>query len=309
MNRLLWKGLALAALNVLLGAGILAAHDARLVYQPWETDSVLLLMPRGEATDTVLLGSSHAYLFSRFEKNHAMLQETLGPEVFNMAMPTGGGALPARLYFEYFFEQGNSAKQLLYFLDPFVLFNEGSNEYHKFVYYEPFEAGFFLKILRNSADWRRAFTYVRSKFGAAWFFQKPEPLIEHPHALTAEDVRPDRVQARIDSLYTEGMPEDHFARYCAEVERILALCGKHGVEAHLLIPPTLLGPEPGAEQMLAWLREIQSQYAFHLHDLSGSTPDPKYYYNLDHLNTAGVGYFLREVLMPALDQSGHVAGA
>ena len=173
-----WVGHAciLAAINVLLGLLVLQVHDGRLHYTPWETDSVLLCMPEDTAYDLVVLGASHAYLLSRFEEHHAMMEETLGMRTFNMAMPSGGGVLPARLYLETFLERGNTARHAVYFLDPFVFFSPACNEAHKLVYFEPFQFRFFWKLLRNGYPVRRLFTYLQSKFTYAWLFQPAQPL-------------------------------------------------------------------------------------------------------------------------------------
>ena len=123
MKLFLVKGVLLLVLNGLLSASLLKIHGARLDYAPWETDSILLTMPKGDAVDLVILGSSHAYLMSRFEKNFELLESGLKMRTLNMALPTGGGIRPARYYLEHFVESGGTAPRLLYVLVPFVFFS------------------------------------------------------------------------------------------------------------------------------------------------------------------------------------------
>ncbi len=295
---LLQKAVCLLLLNVAAGLALLAWHQSSLNYQPWETDSVLLRMPDGESRDLVILGASHAYLLSRFKANHEILEETLGMRVFNMAMPSGGGVVPARLYLETFLEQGNRARAVAYFLDPFVLFSPGASHSHKFVYYEPLQAGFLWKLAINRYPVRRIFTYAKSKFSADWLFQGPEPLYEHNGTLEGTRIAPEHIKERIRTLYPGGLHEHEFVRLRADLVAIAERCRQEDMPLFLIIPPTLLGPEPGAARMLDWLSEIQAQYGFQIHDLCGVMPEQKYYYNLDHLNTAGVGRFIGEFVRP-----------
>lgn len=304
MFRLLTKGLALLALNGALALVLLSAHRSTLDYAPWETDSVLLVMPEDKPFGLAILGASHGYLLSRFRENHQILQDTVNRRCFNMAMPTGGGLVPARLYLDTFYDRGNTAEQVVYFLDPFVFYSAGANDAHKFVYFEPFEPRFLWRLIREGYPPRRILTYVRAKFSYAWLTQEPAPLIAHPHALTPADVAPERIARRIETLYLEGRQEDIFQRYAPEFLRIAGRCRREGSRFVVIIPPTLLGPEPGAAHVLAWLAEKRAELGFELHNLVNAMPEPRYYYNLDHLNTAGVAHFCQVYLAPILDGSG-----
>src|SRR5690606_36410579 len=118
----------------------LALHAATLHMANWETDARLLNMPSNASRDYVFLGSSHAYLLSRFRDNAEQTESILGGRVENLAMPSGGGLRPARLYLEEFLARGNRTREVIYFLDPFVFYSPGPNDQHKFVYFEPLQA-------------------------------------------------------------------------------------------------------------------------------------------------------------------------
>ena len=299
--RLLVKGAAFLALNAVLAVAVLKVHDATLHYQPWETDSILLVMPEDTHKDLVFLGTSHAYLFSRFKENHDVTEAALGRTFFDMALPQGGGVVPARFYLETYWESGNTAGRAVYFLDPFVLYNVGANERHKFVYFEPFQFRFLSKLIWNGYGHKRIISYIRSKFSRAWLLQRPEPLTHHT-AHTREDwVNPDRIALRMKSLYTDGISDEVFATYTAEFERIVRLCEAHHTPLSVVVLPTLLGPETGDAAMMAWLKDLQQSHSFDVHDWVNAIPDYTKFYNLDHLNLAGVKMFMRDFLRPMLD--------
>ena len=301
MAKLLYKGFLLVAVNAALGIALLAAVDAGHRYAPWETDSLLEVMPRDTHFGLVILGSSHAYILSRLEEHHAILERELGMAVMNLALPTGGGIRPARLFLEQFLAQGNRADHVLICADPFVFFGTGPNDQHKFVYYEPLRLSFLWRLVRDGYPLRRIFVYVRSKFSWDWLMQHAEPMTNQPLALTGP-IDAQRVALRIDSLYTEGLNATTFAHYAPELDRILADCQRADAAAHILVMPTLLGEEPGAEAMTAYVSSLQDRFAFTFDDLANAMPHPAYYCDLDHLNTAGVQHFVHTYLKPLMTQ-------
>lgn len=296
--RVLSRLALLGVLCMTLVWGVLALHDATLHYANWETDARLLNMPSNATRDYVLLGSSHAYLLSRFRDNAALTESILGGSVENLAMPSGGGLRPARLYLEEFLSRGNQTKHVIYFLDPFVFYSPGPNDQHKFVYFEPLQARFLVHLLADGYPPRQIFAYVRSKLSYGWFFQKAEPLIAHTGTVDEASRTPERIALRMDSLYMDGLQDAYFQRYATELERIMALCESRDIPLDLVSMPTLLGPESGDARMQAWLTAMQAKHRFRFVSFVDAMPDGKWFYNLDHLNTTGVEHFLRTVLLP-----------
>lgn len=299
--RLLVKGAAFLALNAVLAVGLLKVHEATLHPKPWETDSILLVMPENTHQDLVFLGTSHAYLFSRFEEHHKATEQALGRSVFNMALPQGGGIKPARFYLESYWEADNTAGRVVYFLDPFVFYSTGANENHKFIYFEPFRFRFLAKLVANGYSYRRIITYIRSKFSREWLLQQPEPLIRHTATVRPEQVNAARVRQRMATLYYDGLDDSVFDTYCAEFKRIVAACKAHGTPLTIVVAPTLLGPEPGHAAMMAWLDTLAESGAIGVYDWVNAMPDPAKFYNLDHMNLDGVRQFMSAFLRPALD--------
>ncbi|MBX3176188.1 MAG: hypothetical protein KF886_02400 [Candidatus Hydrogenedentes bacterium] len=293
------KGIAFLALNAALAWAVLALHERTLSYAPWETDSILLAMPEEANHDLVFLGTSRAYLFSRFREHHEVTEAALGRTVFNMALPQGGGIKPARFYLETYFEGGNRAGRVVYFLDPFVFHSRGANEDHKFVYFEPLRLQFLAKMIGNGYNHRQLVSYIRSKFSRAWLLQGPEPLVHHTAHMDADGQTAERVALRIETLFPEGYQPETARRYAAEFWRIVDVCRENGVPLTVAVLPTLLGPEPGHGEMLELVAEIGPEGG--VYDWHGAIGDYRRYYNLDHLNLGGVELFMREFLRPALD--------
>lgn len=299
--RLVWRCAAFALLNAVLAVAVLKIHEATLKRERWETDSILLVMPEGEHRDVVMLGTSHAYVCARFQEHQAATERELGASVFNMAIPQGGGIVPARFYLETYFDAGNRADHVVYLLDPFVLYTRGSNEDHKFVYFEPFQFRFFEKMVRNGYNYRQLVSYVRSKFSGAWLLQKPDVLIHHVKGYPPELVTPERIEKRMGTLYPDGMHEEVFEHYTREFMKIAARCKAEGARLDVVVPPTLMGPEWGHATMMKWLEGLRDRGDITLTDCSNAIKNPERYYNLDHLNLSGIEEFMGHYVRPMLD--------
>lgn len=301
--RLLVKGALFVTINALVALAVLKMHERTLARAPWETDSILLVMPEESHRDLVFLGTSRSYLFSRFREHHEATEKILGRSVFNMALPQGGGITPARFYLETYWAAGNTTDRVVFFLDPFVLYSPGANNDHKFVYFEPLQLRFLARMVCNGYNYQQIISYIRSKFSRMWLLQQPELLIHHTAHLSKEGVSAERIARRIDSLYYDGLREETFANYAEEFGRIAETCRKQDTPLTVVVLPTLLGPEPGHARMMEWLRKMETQGEIDVHDWVNAMPDYTKFYNLDHMNLDGVKQFMRETLRPALDSA------
>jgi len=294
MLRLAWRLALIAGLNAALALAVLSWHDGRLRYEAWQTDAAIAaLPPQPGAFAHVFLGSSRAYLLSRFREHERLVETALGGDVANLAMPTGGGIRPARFHLEYFFHEGHRAPSVVYFADPFVFYNIGSNDAHKFVYFEPFRLSLLWIMARSGYPPRQMLTYVQSKFSWSWLTQGPEEMIAHPGTYPPSSVGPANTQLRLDSLYVDGRSEDVFQRYAEEFLAIYEIAVRHGARFTVVVPPTLLDHDPGLPRMLEFLEKTRESRSMTVIDLSDAIRDPALYYNLDHLNTRGVEVLAR----------------
>jgi hypothetical protein len=274
-------------LNTVLGIVALCAVGWGRPMETWETDSVLLGNRLDASYDYVLAGTSRTYFMSRARANHEALESALSGRVLNIGLPTAGGIKPAYTYLDYVLRQGVQPETLLLCLDPFVLYGEGWNENHKFVYFEPFRPGFLAQIIRDRYPWRRIFVYIRSKFSMDWLQSGPEPL-DRFKAEVPTMPAPEHVQKRMANIYQEGVKPELFARYSPWLEAILTRCESAGIAVHIITLPTLLGPEPGQEATEQFLHSLKERHDFTYHNWVDALQRPEYFFDLDHLNTRGV---------------------
>ncbi|MFM1918660.1 MAG: hypothetical protein RLZZ303_294, partial [Candidatus Hydrogenedentota bacterium] len=295
--RLLWRAALLLSLNALAGLVALTWLGRGHALNPWETDAKLEGFRFDQPHDLIILGTSRAYTLSRYEANHKALEEGLRARVLNLAMPAAGGVKPAWTYLRHALDRGMRPKAVLIALDPFVFFSEACNEQHKFVYYEPFEFGFFRALLADAYPWRRILTHVRHKFTLEWILREPSPLPRFDNALSS---LPDQehVARRMDSLYLEGLSPEKMAHYGRYLRKMLERCQSEGIAAHVMLMPTLLGEEPGAAAFHELLNNLREEFAFTQSNLVDAMPSPEYFYDSDHMNAAGVERFVSGHLAP-----------
>ncbi len=302
MKKFAFKAAALIALNVLAGLAVLAVIDARHTDKQWETDSILYVIPRDTPFDLVTMGTSRARVFSEFKNNCEFAERELGARFLNLAIPFGGGIRPEKMFLENFFDRGNTAKAVVLFLDPFMLFADDFNKYHRFVFYEPFRIRFLIELFQNDIPIQRIITYIRSKFGLYWIFRESVVKEWDPRVAHATPDEKEMVRKRIDSLYPEGLSETAFSRYTQDLDAIFKMVQAHGARMIVVFAPTLLGPEPGAAKTVAWLEGRKRTYPIEFHDFTNAMQDYAYFADHDHLNTKGFEYFVTQHLKPILQE-------
>ena len=222
MKRLIQKLILFGVLNACIAAALLAATEARFSsFTQYETDSVLLSTPKHTHFDLLVMGTSRAHLLTRIKCNWESLERELDSTVFNIAVPFGGGILPEKMYLTHFYQQGNSADTIVYFLDAFTLFSPQPNLEHKFVHYEPFRPRFLLQLLQNNIPLERIFIYLESKFSYRWFTQTPGVFECDNFSITDDEIDADRIRRRNESLYFEGLNETYFDQYTRVLQEIL----------------------------------------------------------------------------------------
>jgi len=300
MRRFLVKLSLLVGINVAIALCIITVVDAQRPFEQWETDSILYATPKNEDFDFVSLGTSRTRVFSEFKGNHDFVVRELGMKFLNLAVSFGGGILPEKMFLKYFFERGNETKAVVFFLDPFVMFSDGSNLYHRFVYYEPFRPRFLLELFRNGVPIQRIITYVRSKFGSYWFERRFVVKEIDPRVAKREDTDAEMARKRMESLYPEGLDEAIFNRYCKDLVEILAMSRDHGARMIIIFSPTLLGPEPGASWVTKFLEQCKPHYAFEFYDYTNAIQDYGLFADHDHLNSKGFEFFVKQYLEPIL---------
>ena len=299
--RLLIKSVAFLTLIAACAVAALKVHESSLNPRSWETDSVLLAMPRDSHRDVVLLGSGRAQVFSRYKDHEAATEAALGRSVLTLATPGDGGLRPARFYLETYFDSGNTAKHVVYFFDPFALYSDEANDADEFSAYEPFHLRTLAKMNYNGHGYGAMLKYFRTKFSRAWLFQKPVPLYRKTDELTSGFVTPERIQQRLESLYKGGMPQEASYVHYMEFARIVSACHDNGAILTVAVAPTLLSPEPAHYSVLEMLHSVEKMGGSEIRDWVNAIPDPAMYSDLDHLNFKGVEEFMGKFVRPLLD--------
>jgi hypothetical protein len=303
MKRFIIKLGAFALVNAAIAGAVLALIDSRYAFEQFETDSVLLSMPRDAGVGVLVMGTSRARVLTRVRCNFECIERELGCTVFNIAIPFGGGIVPEKIYLGEFYGRGNRAETILFFLDPFTMFSPQPNQDHRFVYYEPLRPSLLLAMARNEIPFRRILIYVQSKFTLRWFTQTAGTV---PCDFETVKGKPDpeKVRLRVESLYFDGLSEAYFAHYAETLRDILEMAKRHGARVVVALPPTLLGPQPGADRLVRQLDEFKKTYPLEFYDFTDAITDTALFSDYDHLNSPGVEAFVKNNLAPALKDEG-----
>lgn len=280
------------------------AYIKRQQFTNWNTESNGLIMPRGRDVGMLMLGTSHGRTFSRFS-NHQRVEKLLGCDIVNLSRGGGAGVVPMLMDLKWFFDLGNRAKVVVYFIDPWVLYSSTWNENNfslncYFFKEEPFSFDYALRVLKSGGK-RAVAKYVREKLRIEWLFYKAvsEPIDNGQVKFRDYDL----IKRRMAALYDESLSEENFRKYSASLEELVEITTSHGSRLVFVIPPTLLTKEPGQDRLISFLEYLKSKYAISLFDFSESISDCKLYSDHDHLNTQGLIVFTKKYLHPALQNT------
>jgi hypothetical protein len=277
---------------------IIQAIQSRYSYKNWETESDLLVMPKNKPVDLLLLGTSHSRIFSR-DKNHQRVENILNKSMINLGKGGGSGGLISNLVvLKTFYAKGNSAKQIVYFIDSWQLSTSKWNEKGYFLSDEPLDFDLLRYCIRYHVDKDVLINYFKSKYTQAWLQQKPGTREINDQVL--KDVDPEAIQKRLASLYLEPYDEKLFSHYAALLEDLILTAKEHNSKLVFIFPSTLLDDTRGKDKVVSLLREFQSKYGIPFYDYSNAITDYHYYCDHDHLNTRGVVYFTEKFLKPLM---------
>lgn len=293
MKRYVLKIFIFIFINLIFGISILALTNGNHDYKNWNTDSNLSIIESNKKYKFVVMGNSHGRIFSRGE-NHNAVREILSSDFLNISRSGGGGLLPNLIYLSYFYEKGNSAEKIIYFLDPYIFFSEIWNEKRYFASDEPFKFDFLLELVRYGVSYRSIINYLKSKYSIDWFLRDYEMYDNQEKSLHRVDK--DAVRKRVESLYPDGLNKNAFRKYSSMFNELLDLAKKNNSEIIFLFPSTLLGELPGHDLVKNMLERKKLTYCFTYYDFSDAVPYPEMFYNHDHLNPEGIRYFTSNYL-------------
>jgi hypothetical protein len=291
MNKILQHITLFFLLNLLLLILILRIGNLRLKKFSFNNSNT-----ESKKYDVVILGSSHARSLSR-SGNHQRMENILEKKIANLAKGHGAGGIKNQyLYLSYFLDKGNTADTLIYFIDPFVFYNDYMDN-NNFIYNnEPFSIDFALHIIRHGTRTETFLNYLKYKLKPYWWAYQPDSDTAETAFLTTVDSA--KFNKRLAVMYPDELKKDVFDEKVKRLQKLTALAQQHNMKIIFIIPPTLMGKLPAHDNMLNMLQANYSQIP--VYDFSLSISQPPYYYDLDHLNTSGVVYFMENYVKEVL---------
>ncbi len=312
MKRLGKSALLFTAIGLLLYAGAYYAAE-RLMYRTGDSNPFFKIATAGDRPyDWVILGASHAMPLD-FEGFNAAMERETGQRILNLAAP-GAGPLYNRFVFEHFLRRHRTAN-LLYVLDSFAFYSPVWNEDRfadaKLLRRTPFEPALARRFLdygmNEGVDALAVLDYVTgfSKFNNRERFRRDvwegEAQFDHTHRPSSAADR-----KRIAYLYPAPDPDPEvFSRYLQVFAALIETARQEGVRVVVVKMPvparfhSQLPNEAAFDNAISGLLAAQ-QAPFH--DFSLTMDEPRFYFDTDHLNRAGVTEFLARDLKAILIQ-------
>lgn len=252
------------------------------------------------SVDWVILGASHAMPLD-FDGFNARMEQDTGRRILNLASP-GTGPLYNRFVLEHFLLDHRTRK-VLYVVDSFAFYSRAWNE-DRFA-----DPKLLARTPRDPRIAARLLSYVRTESVA------PQALLDYATGFSKINNRDrfkedkwegeaqfDRtwrgsssaIRKRIDYLYPDGTPTAVRDRYLGEFSQLLEAARQAGatvVVIKLPVPPAYRAQLPAEDAFDAELLRITAQAVVRAHDFSQAVPEPRLYFDTDHLNRAGLNQF------------------
>jgi hypothetical protein len=259
--------------------------------------------------DWLILGASHAMPLDFADFNAGMERET-GLKIVNLAAP-GAGPLYNRFVLEHFLRE-HRARNLLYVLDSFAFYSRTWNEDRfadaKLLRRTPFEPAIARRlwdyVLHEGVDPLAAFDYV-SGFSKINNRERFERDVWEGEAQFERVYRPSTTATakRIAYLYPDKTPPETRARYLVVFSSLVALAQHEGmrvVVVRLPVPPQFRGQLPDEAAFDDALARVLAPRNIPLRDFSSAIDEPRFYFDTDHLNRAGLTEFFNRELKSLL---------
>ena len=269
-------------------------------YHNFNTEENVIITPKNQHFDFVMLGLSHARNFSR-HMNHGRVEKILDSRFINFGKGGGKGNIANQyIYLKYFLSKGNSADQVFYALSMPMFFAERLDE-NAFTYqYEKLDPLFFYHILigPDINKGEKLYTYVRSKFDKRWR-EKYGPWSEKKREAVLEKFDTTKIIHGFKLAYVNGLEFDTFEKNKKLMKKTIELAQKHNMDMTFIITPSTFGEWPGHEHVMEFMKELEKTYNVKTYDFTGVyLHQTKYFYDHHHLNSDGVVKFTKEYLKP-----------
>jgi hypothetical protein len=304
------SAIVFAAIGLMIYAGFYFAAE-QLTYRNGHSNPLFKIM-KAEAGvfDWVILGASHAMPLDFSDFNGRMQDET-GLKIINLASP-GTGPLYNRFILQAFLRD-HSTKNVLYVVDSFAFYSRVWNEDRfvdaKLLRAMPFDRGIARLLWQFSRlegiDPRAVADYVTgfSKINNRERFQKDvwegELQFDRVYRPSASAVK-----SRINYLFPAAETPLDLARYLAQFSALLEMTKSRSIRVVAVKMPTpaqFRAQLPNETVFDHAMLDLLGSRGLALDDFSSDLEEPKFYFDTDHLNRAGVAEFfdrrLKQVLL------------
>src|SRR3989339_461642 len=178
------------------------------------------------------------------------------PENINIGA-SAAGVVPEKLFLKYFFYKNNSAKTILYIIDPFVFSTSKWNEDLYFLAEEPFKLDFFFLTLFSNVSIDVKYNYIKSKFKHDWHEYNASRMPVTTDSLSTPDSS--SINSRIKAIYPDGLNLITFKKYDNYLQEIVQIARDHNTQIIFIIPPSLLGKQPLTDELIKSLQNLSSK--------------------------------------------------
>ncbi len=309
MTRLGKSALIFVTIGIALYAGVYCAAE-QLLYRTGKTNPFYKIATSERVEfDWVILGASHAMPLDFADFNGFMERET-GLRIINLAAP-GTGPLYNRFVLEQFLAK-HRVRNMLYVVDSFAfysaLWNEDRFADAKLLRRTPASLAVARRLIdhsrRDGIDPRAVLDYV-SGFSKINNRERFEPDIWEGEKQFDRVYRTSTaaVRSRIDYLYPKPPTAAALSRYLAEFEKIVTLARERGINVVAIkmpVPAQYRGRIPNEAAFDDAMTRLAAAQRFSFHDLSKALDEPRYYFDTDHLNRAGLTLFFHQELKKIL---------
>ncbi|MEH0156171.1 hypothetical protein V6R21_18625 [Limibacter armeniacum] len=273
------------------------------------TESNTLVFHENEQYDLMISGISHARFFSRYQ-HHQIVEGLLDKKMINIGQGSNiCGVNEQYFYLRFFLDQGNTTRQLVYFLSPPMLYSEtlpiASNTFD----YERFDFSFLWAYLNSESENKRQriFSYIKSKLKPSWLFHNGSKQNGIYNKL--DKIDQDVVKKGFIEAYGENGPSnDRFLKSCKVLEEEIIFCQKHGISFAFVIPPALFGKWPGHQEVVKFAERMHQQYSIQYYDHAEAVLEPTLYKDHHHLNTEGIKYYTAHYLKDIINEKDLITG-
>lgn len=267
----------------------------------WETEANLPVIGKREYYDVVMLGTSHARIFSRYQ-NHERVEKALDRKFINLSQGgERGGVRNQQVYLDYFLRRRNTAETLVYFVDPFVFYRSSLDNNEKIYINEPYRKDFASLLKQVETDTKKIDFYNTKDSRGIQPIEYPE--FDKTYQETQSGTPSlDAINERIQFLYTDDYNKVKFDETLRVLMGTITKAKNEGMRVIVIVPTTQLPEQLGDKYVLEALKEESNKGDFEYYNYSHIISDTAMYYDTDHLNTEGIVFFTKQYLKPILDK-------